>query len=177
MISDFWFLISGMPTGLHWLGSMQRWWIHTLSVVKKDGALMNPLQVGKETGRKSPTIRYWTTVSDHLLINCCSVSELWVDDGPLSLDACDELCARFFAVGHKKLCLLDACLHESMPRVSQSLLSIHNIFMEDKYVVQCGEKLFSLMAPDQSQEHCIKFLKEYNGAKGLKGSERKQVNH
>ena len=37
--------------------------------------------------------------------------------------------------------------------------SVHEGFMEGKFVVQRNDK-FSLMALDQSQEHSIKFLKE-----------------
>ena len=48
--------------------------------------------------------------------------------------------------------------------------------MEGKFVVQRGDKTFSLMALDQSQEHSIKFLKEDSGAKGLYGQqEEKEV--
>ncbi|KAJ8378777.1 hypothetical protein AAFF_G00236490 [Aldrovandia affinis] len=44
--------------------------------------------------------------------------------------------------------------------------SVHEAFMEGKFVVQRGDKKFSLMALDQSQEHNIKFLKEDSGSKG-----------
>ena len=48
--------------------------------------------------------------------------------------------------------------------------------MEGKFVVQCSDKKFSLMAFDQSQEHSIEFLKEDSGAKGLYGQpEEKEV--
>ncbi|KAK3872055.1 hypothetical protein Pcinc_022845 [Petrolisthes cinctipes] len=47
--------------------------------------------------------------------------------------------------------------------------SVHEGFMEGKFVVQCSERKFSLMALDQSQEHSIKFLKEDSGPKGLYG--------
>lgn len=44
------------------------------------------------------------------------------------------------------------------------------------FVVQRGNKNFSLMALDQTQKHCIKFLKEDSGAKGLYGQqEEKEV--
>ncbi len=43
--------------------------------------------------------------------------------------------------------------------------------MEGKFVMQCGDKKFSLMALDQSQEHSIKFLKEDIGAKGFYGQQ------
>lgn len=45
--------------------------------------------------------------------------------------------------------------------------AVHEAFMEGKFVVQRGDKKFSLMALDQSQEHSIKFLKEDSGSKGL----------
>ena len=60
-----------------------------------------------------------------------------------------------------------ACLPETHP-------SIYNAFMEGKFVVQRGEKKFSLMALDQSQEHSIKFLKDDSGAKGLYGQQEEK---
>ena len=62
-----------------------------------------------------------------------------------------------------------ACLPETHP-------SVHEAFMEGKFVVQRSDKKFSLMALDQSQEHSIKFLEEDSGAKGLYGQpEEKEV--
>ena len=55
-----------------------------------------------------------------------------------------------------------ACLRETHP-------SVHEGFMEGKFVVQRSNKKFSLMALDQSQELSIKFLKENSEAKGLYG--------
>ena len=49
--------------------------------------------------------------------------------------------------------------------------------MEGKFVVQRGDKKFSIMALDQSQEHSIKFLKEDSGSKGLYAQqEEKDIN-
>ncbi|KAJ8411103.1 hypothetical protein AAFF_G00181380 [Aldrovandia affinis] len=54
--------------------------------------------------------------------------------------------------------------------------SVHEAFMEGKFVVQRGDKKFSLMALDQSQEHSITFLKEDSGSKGLYGQpEEKEI--
>ena len=62
-----------------------------------------------------------------------------------------------------------ACLPETHP-------SVHEGFMEGKFVVQRSDKKFSLMALDQSQEHSIKFLRENSEAKGLYGQpEEKEV--
>ena len=62
-----------------------------------------------------------------------------------------------------------ACLPETHP-------SVHEGFMEGKFVVQRSDKKFSLMALDQSQEHSIKFLKDNSEAKGLYGQpEAKEV--
>ena len=77
---------------------------------------------------------------------------------PLTLNACDDLCPWFFAFGHTNYAhwtpvfLKDvACLPDTHP-------SVHEAFMEGKFVVQRSDKKFSLMALDQSQEHSIKFL-------------------
>lgn len=51
------------------------------------------------------------------------------------------------------------CVHQSM-----------------RFVVQCGDKDFSFMAPDQNQGHSIKFLKEDSGTNDLYGQhELKEV--
>ena len=47
----------------------------------------------------------------------------------------------------------------------------HKAFMDGKFVVQRGNKKFSLMSLDQSQEHSIKLLKDTAGAKGLYGQQ------
>ena len=47
--------------------------------------------------------------------------------------------------------------------------AVHDAFMEGKCVVQRGDKKFSLMALDQSQEHSIQYIKEDSGANGLYG--------
>ena len=54
-------------------------------------------------------------------------------------------------------------------RLPETHPSVHEAFMTGKFVVQRGDKKFSLMALDQSQEHSIKFLKEDHGAMGLYG--------
>ena len=47
--------------------------------------------------------------------------------------------------------------------------------MQGKFVIQRGDKKFSLMALDQSQEHNIKFMKEDSGAKGLYGQQEEKL--
>ena len=93
---------------------------------------------------------------------------------PLTLTACDDLCPWFFAFGHTNYArwmpvfLKDmACLPETHP-------SVHEAFMEGKFVVQRSDKKFSLMALDQSQEHSIKFPKEDSGAKDSMVSQRRK---
>jgi len=48
--------------------------------------------------------------------------------------------------------------------------TVHEAFVEGKFVVQPGDKKFSIIALDQSREHSIKFLKD-SGAKGLYGQQ------
>ena len=77
----------------------------------------------------------------------------------------DSRYSRWIPVSLKDM----ACLSETHP-------SVHDALMEEYFVVQPGDKKFSMMALDQSQEHSIKFLKEDSGAKGLYGQpEEKEV--
>ncbi|KAL8609400.1 hypothetical protein ACOMHN_019890 [Nucella lapillus] len=48
----------------------------------------------------SPTISYWTTVREYLLINCHFVKGQQQGDWPLTLSACEDLCSWFFVFGH-----------------------------------------------------------------------------
>ena len=65
---------------------------------------------------------------------------------------------------------------KDMAYLQETHPSVHEAFMEGKFVVQRSDKKFSLMALDQSQEHSIKFLEEDSGAKGLYGQpEEKEV--
>ena len=61
-----------------------------------------------------------------------------------------------------------------MERLPQIHPTVHDAFMEGKFVVQRGDKKFSMMALDQSHEHSINFLKEDSGAKGLYGQQREK---
>jgi hypothetical protein len=45
--------------------------------------------------------------------------------------------------------------------------SVHEAFLEEKFVVHRNGKTFSLMALDENQEHRIEFLKEDSGTKGV----------
>ena len=119
----------------------------------------------------APTFGYWKTVQDYLLINSSFVRGQRAGDWPLTLNACYNLCPWFFAFGHTNYArwmpvfLKDmACLPEAHP-------DVHKAFMDGKFVVQRGNKKFSLMSLDQSQEHSIKLLKDTAGAKGLYGQQ------
>jgi len=63
---------------------------------------------------------------------------------------------------------------KDMERLPQIHPTVHDAFMEGKFVVQRGDKKFSMMALDQSHEHSINFLKEDSGAKGLYGQQREK---
>ena len=119
----------------------------------------------------APTFGYWKTVHDYLSINSSFVRGQRAGDWPLTLNACYNLCPWFFAFGHTNYArwmsvfLKDmACLHEAHPNV-------HKAIMDGKFVVQRGNKKFSLMSVDQSQEHSIKLLKDTAGAKCLYGQQ------
>ena len=125
---------------------------------------------------KAPTICYWTTVRDFLLINCRFIRGQRVGDWPLTLNACDDMCSWFFAFGHTNYARWMPVFLRDMARLPETHPSIHEAFMEGKFVVQRGDKKCSLMALDQSQEHSITFLKEDSGARGLYGQqEEKEV--
>ena len=53
---------------------------------------------------------------------------------------------------------------------------VYKAFNNGLFVVQRGNSKFSMMALDQNQEHCIKFLKQEGGATGLYGeTEEREV--
>ena len=113
-----------------------------------------------------PTICYWTTVREYLLINCRFIRGQRVGHWPLTLNACNELCPWFFAFGHTKYARW-LPVFERHGNVTTDPSSSHDAFMEGQFVVQRGDKKFALMALDQSQKHSIQYLKEDSGAKGL----------
>ena len=121
----------------------------------------------KRLTENAPTLCYWTTARDYLLINCRFVRGQRMDNWPLTLNACDDLCPWFFAFGHRNYARWMPVFWKDMSCLPETHSSVHKAFMEGKFVVQRSDKKFSLMALDQSQEYSIKFLKEDSGAKGL----------
>ena len=109
-----------------------------------------------------PTINYWTSVRDCLPLRPWSATGDWL----LTLNACDEICPWFFAFGHTNYACWVPVFLRDMARLPETHPSVHEALMAGKFVVQCCNKKFSLMALDQSQEHSIQFLKEDSGAKG-----------
>ena len=123
-----------------------------------------------------PTINYWTSVREYLLINCRFVRGQRLGDWLLILNACDQMCSRFFAFGHTNYARWVPVFLRDMARLPETHPSVHEALMAGKFVVQRGDKKSSLMTLDQSQEHSIQFLKEDTGAKGLYGQqESKEV--
>ena len=130
----------------------------------------------RRLSERAATICYWRTVQDYLLIICRFVRGQRVGDWPLTLDACTDLCSWFFAFGHTNYARWIPVFLKDMAALPEIHPSVHEAFVEGKFVVQCSDKMFSLMALDQSQEHSIKFLKEDSGTKGLYGQqEEKEV--
>ena len=124
----------------------------------------------------APTICYWTTVRDYMLIQCRFVRGQRTGDWPLTLKSIEEICPWFFAFGQTNYARWTPVFLKDMARLPQIHPTVHEAFMEGKFVVQRGDKKFSMMALDQSHEHSIKFLKEDSGAKGLYGQqEEKEV--
>ena len=120
-----------------------------------------------------PTINYWTSVREYLLINCRFVNGQRLGDWLLTLNVCDEICPCFFAFRHTNYVRWVPVFLRDMARLPETHPSVHEAFMAVKFIVQRCDKKSSL---DQSQEHSIHFLKEDSGAKGLYGQqESKQV--
>ncbi|KAL8620009.1 hypothetical protein ACOMHN_015291 [Nucella lapillus] len=122
----------------------------------------------------SPTISYWTTVREYLLINCHFVKGQRQGDWPLTLSACEDLCSWFFVFGHTNYAQWLPVFLQNMARLPDLHPSVHAEFMEGNFVVQRSEKKFSMMGLDQSQEHSIQFLKEDSGPNGLYGQEEEK---
>ena len=130
----------------------------------------------RRLAEEAPTICYWRTVNNYLLIICRLVRGQRLGDWQLTLNACTDLCPWFFAFGHTNYARWMPVFLRDMTGLPEIHPSIHEEFVEGKFVVQRSRKKFSLMALDQSQEHSIKFLKEDSGTKGLYGQqEEKEV--
>jgi len=112
----------------------------------------------------------------YMLILCRFMRGQRIGDWPLTLKSTEEMCLWFFAFGQTNYARWTPVFLKDMSRLPQIDLTVHEAFMEGKFVVQRGDKKFSTMALDQSREHSIKFLKEDSGAKGLYGQlEEKEV--
>lgn len=109
-----------------------------------------------------PTIFFWTTIRDYMLICCRFVRGQWVGDWPLTLSACNELCPWFFAFGHTNYARRMPVILWDMAQLPEFHPLVHQAFLDGKFVVQRADKKFSVMAPDQGQEHNIKFLEPQN---------------
>ena len=118
-----------------------------------------------------PTINYWTSVREYLLINCRFVRGQRLGNWLLTLNACDEICPWCFAFGHTNYARWVPVFLRDMARLPETHPSVHEAFIAGKFVVQLGDKKSSLMSLDQSQEHSTQFLKEDSGTKGLYGQQ------
>ena len=90
--------VFGMHTILSWVNAMHCWWRHTVSIVRKDGALVNlsgcRVRNWLQNPRPPATGLQWAAVA------LCSVSGKQVDDRQLTLNAFGGLCRRLFAFWH-----------------------------------------------------------------------------
>ena len=124
----------------------------------------------------SPTACYWgKIVRDFLLTSCCFVRNLRLGNWPGTLDAIDDLCPYFFALGHTNYSRWVPVFLRDMAQLPHRHPAVHANFMQGHFAVQRSEKKFSLMGLDQSQEHSIKLLKEDSGPKGLYGQTEEKV--
>ena len=120
---------------------------------------------------RAPTTCYWRTVEDYLLIIRCFVRGQRACDWPLTLNARTDLCPWLFTFRHKNYVRWIPFFLKDMLCLPEIHPSVHEAFVEGKFVVQCSDKKFSLMALDQSQKHSIEFLKKDSGTKGLYGQQ------
>ncbi len=106
-------------------------------------------------------------------ILCHFVHGQWTGDWPLTLKSIEEVCP-FFAFGQTNCAWWTPVFLKDMPRLPQIHPTVHEAFMEGKFVVQCYDKKLSMMELDQNHKHSIKFLKEDSGAKGLHGHQQEK---
>ena len=124
----------------------------------------------------SPTAYYWgKIVRDFLLTSCRFVRSQRTGNWPGTLDAIDDLCPYFFALGHTNYSRWVPVFLRDMEQLPHRHPAVHANFMEGHFVVQRSEKKFSLMGLDQSQEHSIKLLKEDSGPKGLYSQAKEKI--
>ena len=127
-----------------------------------------PFQVWEDRlAATCPTIKFWVLVRDYLLVYMVFIrgqrSGNWND----TLIALKYMCPWFFVFGHINygrwvpVSLRDMCL------LPDTHPEIHDAFVKGLFVVQRSNSKFSTMALDQSQEHSIRYLKEYGGSLGL----------
>ena len=89
---------------------------------------------------------------EYLLINCRFIRGQRVGHWPLTLNACNELCPWFSPLDTQTMpagypfCLI------YLARLPEIHPAVHDAFVEGMFVVQRGDKKFSLVALDQSQE-------------------------
>jgi hypothetical protein len=118
----------------------------------------------------SPTASYrGKIVRDFLLTSCSFVRNQRLGNWPGTLDAIDNMCLYFFALGHDNYSWWVPVFLMDMAQLPHRHPAVHANFMEGHFVVQRSEQKFSPMGLDQSQEHSIKLLKEDSGPKGLYG--------
>ena len=109
---------------------------------------------------KSPTFWFWLMAEELLLVLCRFIRGQRTGDWTLTKQALHDLCPWFFTFGHTNYARWLPVFLRDMALLPSKHLSVHEEFERGKFVVQRSDKKFSLMALDQSQEHCIKFLKE-----------------
>ncbi len=115
--------------------------------------LPEPIQAWEERlSATAPTMHYWKTVTDYLLINCRFVRAQRIGDWPLALSAFKDLCPYFFILGHTNYARWLPVFLRDMARLPLIHPSVHDAFLQGKFVVQRSNKKFSLMALDQSQD-------------------------
>ena len=137
---------------------------HTRHTVKKHMDPMNQWKFGKKRlAEKGATAKYWKTVEMNLLLLCRLLRAQRTGDWRMTLNTCTDLCSWFFAFGHTNYARWMPVILHDMKHLPEIHPSVHDSFIQGKFVFQRSNKKFSLMALDQSQEHSIKFLKEDGG--------------
>ena len=122
--------VRGTLTSSRLLGFMNRNTRHmTITVMGAMGICESVEMWEKILISNAPTICYWTTVRDYLLINCRFIRGQLVGDWHLPLSACSDMFPWLFAFGHTNYARWMPAFLKDMAQLSAIHPSVHEAFM------------------------------------------------
>ena len=121
-----------------------------------------------------PTFCFWVTIKRFLLLVCRFVRGQRQANWNLTLQAIFGLTSWFFVCGRWNYSRWSLVFLRDMVQLPSTHPDVHEAFQNGLFVVQRSNKKFATMALDQSQEHCVKYLKDGSGTKGLYGQQSEQ---